>query len=77
MPCNPICNRLVEKWNGILKKIPKRLCAEQPKLWDTYLPAELFAYQKAKHESLGFSPFWVVVWMHIEMVNADSERIVD
>ena len=29
---DPICNGLVEKWNGMLKKILKRLCAEQPKL---------------------------------------------
>ncbi len=38
-PYHPICNGLVEKWNGTLKKILKRLCAEQPKLRDRYLPA--------------------------------------
>ncbi len=32
MPYRPFCNGLVEKWNGTLKKILKRLCAEQPKL---------------------------------------------
>ncbi len=47
----------MEKWNGTLKRILKRLCAEQPKLWDRYLPAVLFAYQEAKQASLGFSPF--------------------
>ncbi len=35
----------------------KRLCAEHPKLWETYLPAVLCAYREAKQESLGFSTF--------------------
>ena len=35
----------------------KKLCAEQPKLWDRYLPAVLFAYREAPQASMGFSPF--------------------
>ncbi|KAL5020579.1 hypothetical protein ScPMuIL_003471, partial [Solemya velum] len=54
---HPICNGLVEKWNGTLKQILKRLCAEKPKDWDRYLSAVLFAYREVPQESLGFSPF--------------------
>lgn len=35
----------------------KRMCTEQPKLWDRYLPAVLFAYREASQASTGFSPF--------------------
>ena len=33
MPYHPICNGLVERWNGTLKSILKRLCQDQPKQW--------------------------------------------
>ena len=59
-PYHPICNGQVEKFNGTLKKILKRLCAEQPKQWDRYLPAVLFAYRSAINESTGFSPFELI-----------------
>jgi hypothetical protein len=52
-----MCNGLVEKFNGTLKQILKRMCAERPKDWDKYLNALLFAYREVPHESLGFSPF--------------------
>ena len=56
-PYHPICNGLVEKFNGTLKLILKRLCSEQPMLWDRFLPATLFAYREVPQESLGFAPF--------------------
>ena len=56
-PYHPICNGLVERFNGTLKQILKKLCNERPRDWDRYLPAVLFAYREAKQESLGFSPF--------------------
>lgn len=33
-PYHPICNGLVEKCNGTLKQMLKRMCAEKPKDWD-------------------------------------------
>ena len=42
---HPMCNGLVERFNGTLKTILKRMCAESPKQWDRYLPAVLFAYR--------------------------------
>jgi hypothetical protein len=57
---HPVCNGLVERFNGTLKTILKRLCSECPKQWDRYLPAVLFAYRSSTQESSGFSPFELV-----------------
>lgn len=57
---HPMCNGLVERFNGTLKTILKRLCAESPKSWHRYLPAVLFAYRSATQESSGYSPFELV-----------------
>ena len=59
-PYHPSCNGLVERFNGTLKMILKRLCSEKPKDWDKYLSAVLFAYREVPQESLGFSPFELV-----------------
>ena len=56
-PYHPQCNGLVEKFNGTLKHMMKKLCTEKPKDWDRYLNAVLFAYREVPSESLQFSPF--------------------
>ncbi|XP_062602901.1 uncharacterized protein LOC134264647 [Saccostrea cucullata] len=56
-PYHPMCNGLVEKFNGTLKQMLKRMCAERPRDWDKYLNPLLFAYREVPQESLGFSPF--------------------
>ena len=56
-PYHPQCNGLVEKFNGTLKTMLKRLCNEQPQEWDRYLEPALFAYREVPQASLGFSPF--------------------
>ena len=56
-PYHPMCNGLVERFNGTLKKILKRLCSEKPTQWPRYLNALLFAYREVPQESTGFSPF--------------------
>ena len=53
-PYHPMCNGLVERFNGTIKLMLKRMCAERPKDWDRYLPALLFAYREVPQESLGF-----------------------
>lgn len=55
-PYHPNCNGLVEQFNGILKQILKRLCAEKLKDWDKYLSVVLFAYREVPKESQGFLP---------------------
>ena len=54
---HPQCNGLCEKYNGTLKTMLKRMCAERPKDWDRYVDALLFAYRELPQESLQFSPF--------------------
>lgn len=56
-PYHPQCNGLVERFNGTLKGMLKRLATDRPKDWDRYINAALFAYREAPQESLGFSPF--------------------
>jgi transposase InsO family protein len=56
-PYHPMCNGLVEKFNGTLKSMLRKMCAERPQDWDRYLNAVLFAYREVPQESLGFSPF--------------------
>ena len=56
-PYHPMCNGLVEKFNGTLKQILKKMDSEQPKDWDKYINALLFAYREVPQESLGFSLF--------------------
>ena len=50
-------NGLVEKYNGTIKTMLKRLCQEQPKEWDRFIPALLFAIREVPQESLQYSPF--------------------
>ena len=56
-PYHPMCNGLVERFNGTLKLMLKRLCAEQPRQWNRFIDALLFAYREVPQESTGFSPF--------------------
>ena len=56
-PYHPICNGLVERWNGTLKSMIKRLCQDQPKQWHRLINPVLFTYREVPQESTGFSPF--------------------
>ncbi|XP_037505621.1 uncharacterized protein LOC119381945 [Rhipicephalus sanguineus] len=56
-PYHPMANGLVEKFNGTLKKMLRRMCTEQPKDWDRFIEPLLFAYREVPQASTGFSPF--------------------
>ena len=56
-PYHPICNGLMEKFNGTMRSMVKRLCSEQPRQWHRYINLLLFAYREVPQESTGFSPF--------------------
>ena len=60
-PYHAQSNGLVERFNGTLKQILKKLCFECPKEWHLHLPAVLFAYRDAPHAATGFSPFELVM----------------
>ncbi|XP_072015789.1 uncharacterized protein [Amphiura filiformis] len=56
-PYHAMANGLVERYNGTLKQMLKRMCQERPKDWDRYIAPLLFAYRETPQESTGFSPF--------------------
>src|SRR5258708_16812172 len=47
----------IERMNGTLKTMIKKLCAENDRQWDRYVDPALFAYRSCVHSSTGFSPF--------------------
>ncbi|XP_076064973.1 uncharacterized protein LOC143039013 [Oratosquilla oratoria] len=62
---HPMCNGLSERFSGILKKMLKRMEAEQPKEWPCanrprFIAPLLFAYLEVPQASLQFSPFELV-----------------
>ncbi|XP_064081439.1 uncharacterized protein LOC135198014 [Macrobrachium nipponense] len=59
-PYHAMCNGLVERFNGTLKKMLKRMCSEQPKEWPRFLAPLLFAYRDVPQASTKFSPFELV-----------------
>ena len=56
-PYHPICNGLVERFNGMLKKMLRHLCNEQPRQWLRFVNPLLFACREAPQEATRFSPF--------------------
>nr|KAG5706298.1 hypothetical protein BaRGS_026080 [Batillaria attramentaria] len=56
-PYHAQCNGLVERFNGTLKAMLRKLCQDRPRDWDRFVPALLFAYREVPQESLGISPF--------------------
>jgi len=56
-PYHPMCNGLVEQFNGTLKTMLRHMCAKKPRDWDRYLGPLLFAYREVRQDSLGYSPF--------------------
>jgi len=59
-PYYTMCNGLVEKFNGTLKNMLRKMCAEKPKDWDRYINPLLFAYREVRQESLGYAPFELI-----------------
>ena len=56
-PYHPACNGLVEKFNGNLKQMLRKLCHKKPRQWHRFINPLLFAYREARKEATGFSPF--------------------
>jgi transposase InsO family protein len=56
-PYHPESNGMVERANGTLVKIIKRLAAKEPSDWDEYLVSALIAYRVSVHSTTKISPF--------------------
>ncbi|XP_077550676.1 uncharacterized protein LOC144163873 [Haemaphysalis longicornis] len=65
IPYHAMANGLVEKFNGTLKAMLKRMCHEKPRTWDRYIVPLLFAYREVPQASLGFSPFEMIYGRHV------------
>ena len=52
-----MCHGLIEKFNGTLKKMLKRLDNEKPKQLHRYINAVLFVYNKVPQDSTHFASF--------------------
>ena len=55
-PYHPQANGQVERFNGTLIAMLRKLVDEKPEIWDSYIAAALFAYREVPQASTGFSP---------------------
>ena len=53
---HPQSNGQVERFNGTIISILKKLVEDRPQTWDTYVAPALYAYRDVPHASSGFSP---------------------
>ena len=56
-PYHAACNGMVERLNGTLKNMLKKICIDHPNEWDRYINVALFAYREIPNDTLKFSPF--------------------
>ena len=64
-PYYPMSNGMVERFDGTLKLMLRKMCQEKPKSWESYLTPLLFAYREVPQASLGFSPFELLYGRHV------------
>ena len=59
--CHPMTNGLDERWNGTLQTaLRKAVDQECQDDWDEHLDPIMSAYRATKHDSTGFSPYFMV-----------------
>ena len=51
-PYHACTNGAVERLNGTLKSMIKKLCGDPPKDWDRFIPAVLFTYRVIPNDFL-------------------------
>ena len=76
-PYPPECNGLVERFNGTLKGMLRKIAAEDPEGGgaDRYISYVLFAYREVPPASTGFSPFELLHGHHVREPPTDSSRV--
>ena len=62
-PYHPETNGRIERFNGTLKRILKKLVANDEVMWEQRLPEALWAYRQTEHVSVGRSPYQALFGM--------------
>ena len=57
---HPQSNGMVERFNGTLKSILRKVAENEPQNWDRFISAALFAYREIPNETTGISPYELV-----------------
>jgi len=57
---HPQCDGLVERFNRSLAEMLSMYVSTSQRDWDFFIPYVLLAYRTSKHESTGFSPFYLL-----------------
>lgn len=57
---HPQSNGMVERFNGTLKSILRKVAENEPDNWDRFISAALFAYREIPNETTGVSPYELV-----------------
>ncbi|GFO36843.1 Zinc finger protein [Plakobranchus ocellatus] len=73
-PYHAQSNGMVERFNGSLKTMLRKLCAEKPQTWDKMIPAVLFAYRENPNVTTGYPPFML---MYGRRVRGPADMIAD
>ena len=66
-PYHHQANGLVERWNRTLMDMLRPMTELEPKRWDEFLPAALFAYRTTIHASTGNTPAFLTTGRDIEL----------
>ncbi|GFO36836.1 Pol polyprotein [Plakobranchus ocellatus] len=73
-PYHAQSNGMVERFNGSLKTMLRKLCAEKPQTWDKMIPAVLFAYREIPNVTTGYPHFML---MYGRRVRGPADMIAD
>ena len=63
-PYHPMGNGQVERFNQALLQMLGTLHENQKSDWKAYVPTLVHAFNATFHDSIGFSPYFLIIWRH-------------